>query len=557
MLKTIKKIISISEISKQIIVLNILGSFILSSLEILGIGSIFPFLNLILKNNNNSFFNFSTEKDNLLFILILIFIIFFIKNTFIFFFNVYQKKLSVNIQKFLVNKVYRNYLYYDFNKKVELSEILRDINYSTNIGQWFLTVLQLFNEFIILIIIIFFLLFINFKATIIIFAFCTIYYFFFHTLFKSRIQKWSSQNVLTNNQFYNVQLETFNGLREITLMGKQFFFENKFINSLKELISRSLKISIIEMIPKLSLEIIFVFVFVFLTGYLYFANYSFEQIVPLLAVYFVSSLRIFPGYSKIIMLTNNLRYINSQVDVLKKINFKVTNFESDKNLLNKINEIKFINISFKYLNSNDFILKNCNYTFKKNHFYILHGPSGSGKTSVINLLMGLLKPNEGKIVVGEYELNSCINSYRNKIGLVSQDVFIRNANIYENVALGSNIENINYSKVRECIKLSGLEVFVSSKKENLDYILDSNGKNISSGQRQRIGIARALYYDPSIIILDEPTSSLDNDTAENFINTLKKISHNKIVLMITHNPKFFDVADTLITIKDSRLLQTK
>lgn len=556
MFKIIKNIFAISNLSNKIIITYIASTLLLTILEICSIGIIFPFLELITNPNYNhkllEYFLIRDEKSKLILILFLILIIFIIKNIYIFIFNYYQKKLSLNKQKYLAQKVFKSYLFSDFSKKIQTSEILRDINYANSISQWIISALQFISELTILIFLIFFLFFINFKATFLILLVCSIFYIIFHMIFRTKIKKWSKENVIYSNNNYNSQLETFSGLREITIAGKQSFFENKYLNSLKELILRSFKISILDILPKILLELVFVTTFIILTFYFYYSLKSIQSIIPMLGLYFLSSLRILPAFNKIIMLTNSLNYANSPINILKNIYFFNQETEEKEKFVNNINEIELKKVSFKY--NEHYILKDCNFKFKKNIFYILAGPSGIGKTTVLNIIMGLLNPIEGEILVDKINLKYCLKNFRQKIGLVSQDVFITNSSVAENIALGIEKSDIDLLKVWKCLNLAELDKFIEEKKEKLNFIIESNGKNISAGQRQRIGIARALYNDPFVLILDEPTSSLDEKIANEFILSLKKISENRIIIMITHNINRINHLDQIIILKDKKLL---
>lgn len=557
MIKIIKNIFTITDISKKLIIINTLAIAFLIILEVASVGIIFPLLGS-LTNSNYEFifikdiFDINERKNNIFIFIFLVFTIFLLKNIYIFFFNFYQKKFALNKQKYLVNKIFENYTFYNVNKKTEISEILSNINYGNSIGQWIICSLQLITEFLLLIFLIIFLFFINFNATLIILLICLIFFTIYRLTFKSKIKKWSKENILYSQNNYTSQLETFSGLREITVLGKLNFFKKKFFKSLNELLIRSFKISIIDILPRIFLELIFVVGFLILTMYFYYLFKTTEYIIPLLGVYFFTSLRIFPAFSKIVVLTNSLRYANAPVNILKNTSFYKNKNYKEKFSINNIKKIEFKKISFKY--KNNFILKNCSFIFKRNLFYILSGKSGIGKTTILNLLMGLLNPIKGNLLINKLNLKYCLKSFRKKIGLVSQEVFITNATIMENVALGVEKKNINKSKVIECLTLAKLKEFIYSKNKGLNFVIEGNGKNISTGQRQRIGIARALYNDPTILLLDEPTSSLDENTSKDFIKSLKKISKNRIVIMVTHNPKNFIYSNKVVYLDRKKLL---
>ena len=270
-----------------------------------------------------------------------------------------------------------------------------------------------------------------------------------------------------------------------------------------------------------------------------------NNLIPLLGIYFVASIKMLPSYTKIISFYNNINFAKYPVEVLSKLKFEKKEIFQDKTVVKNIYSIKIKNLSFGYNKKN--ILKNLNYEFKKNNFYGIMAPSGKGKTSLLNLIMGLLEPQKGELLVNKkINLKHCTNSFRKKIGIVTQDVFIMRGTISQNIALGELTNNINYDKIKKCINKSELTKFVRTKLKKINFMLNSDGKNISSGQRQRVGIARALYSEPSVLVLDEPTSSLDEKTSLEFMKTLKKIKKDKIIIMVTHNKKFLSYFDKII-----------
>ena len=187
---------------------------------------------------------------------------------------------------------------------------------------------------------------------------------------------------------------------------------------------------------------------------------------------------------------------------------------------------------------------------KIGQFIGIKGESGSGKSTFINLILNLIEPCRGQVLIDNFKIRDCSNSFRKIIGYVPQEVMIIEGTLKNNIALGIDEKKINLNKINHSIKLSGLEDFANNKKNNISFIIKENGRNISMGQRQRIGIARALYNEPKILILDEPTSSLDSKTSDNFIKMLNKIRKNKLIILASHNMRNLRFCDKIIKVNN-------
>jgi ABC-type bacteriocin/lantibiotic exporter with double-glycine peptidase domain len=220
------------------------------------------------------------------------------------------------------------------------------------------------------------------------------------------------------------------------------------------------------------------------------------------------------------------------------------------------NHIKFENLSFKYKNTQKFIFKNLNLILKKNSMIGILGPSGSGKTTFVNLITGLIKPCDGKILIDDkQDINNDIFSWQSKIGYVPQSIFLFDGTIEENVSFGSDTENIDQVKLLNAIKLSQLDKFINEQKDGLKTLIGENGAKISGGQIQRIGIARSLYRNNEILILDESTNSLDEETEKKFFKSLINLKGNRTIIIISHNKENLKNCDKIYNIKDQTIFE--
>ena len=240
-------------------------------------------------------------------------------------------------------------------------------------------------------------------------------------------------------------------------------------------------------------------------------------------------IKIIPSINKTVTAINYLQYASKSVQTLNQEMY----FEDRENMIEQTSsnnliidfdkKINFVNVSFNYSKKN--ILQNVNFEIKKNSFIGLIGETGSGKSTLCNLLLGLYKPISGQILSDDENIFKNPRSYQNLIGYVPQNIFLLDDTIKNNIAFGIDEKDISEKNIIETIKYSSLENFVSKLPNKINQIVGERGVKISGGEKQRIGIARALYRNPKLLVLDEPTSALDGDTEKNTV----KLNHLKMI----------------------------
>ena len=208
---------------------------------------------------------------------------------------------------------------------------------------------------------------------------------------------------------------------------------------------------------------------------------------------------------------------------------KISTLEFNKNII-------LNNVNFNYPNSSRTTLKNINLTISKNSSVGFVGATGSGKTTTVDIILGLLKAQEGTLEVDEQIITeNNIRSWQKNIGYVPQHIFLSDDTVSSNIAFGIKSENISKESVEKASKIASLHNFVMEElPSQYETKIGERGVRLSGGQRQRIGIARALYHNPQILILDEATSSLDNQTEKAVIDAVNKLKHVRTIIMIAH-----------------------
>ena len=276
-----------------------------------------------------------------------------------------------------------------------------------------------------------------------------------------------------------------------------------------------------------------------------------NQITILLGIFAFAVFRIIPSFSKILNSFQQIKFYIPSLNIVHKY-FKSNNKLKDKKLIkSSFNSIKFSEVSFGYRNKN-LTLENINFTLRKGDNIGIIGKSGSGKSTFINLLVNLLKPNSGNIYLNN---NLSLDSLNlSKIfGYVSQSIFLSDDSILNNIAFGIEKDNIDLERVKIVLKLVELNDFVDNLPEGIFSSVGERGMKLSGGQIQRIGIARALYSDPEIIIFDESTSALDSLTEKKIIKTIYSLGKIKTLIIISHKKELLNNCDSIYLISNQNL----
>jgi ABC-type bacteriocin/lantibiotic exporter with double-glycine peptidase domain len=194
---------------------------------------------------------------------------------------------------------------------------------------------------------------------------------------------------------------------------------------------------------------------------------------------------------------------------------------------------------------------------KKNEVIGISGNSGSGKSTLLNIICSLLKPTTGKIVVDNIPLEDIYKYYQSKIGYVSQKIYLMDDTFIQNITFGSNKSNYNYELFNNVIRKTNLEIVLENLSLKENTIIGERGLKLSGGQQQRMGIARALYKCPEILILDEATNALDNDSEKEILDTIQSLKDKLTIIIVSHKKLVLDYCDKIYVLRDGILKQEK
>ena len=353
--------------------------------------------------------------------------------------------------------------------------------------------------------------------------------------------------------------ESLQTIREIKTQNLKSFFSKKFVEADLKVRKVHCWNNFIGGMPRPIMETVGMVSVGVLAISLSFSEGGLAAAIPTLAAIAIAGQRVLPAAQQMFSAWVYIAAGESSLEAVVKILEKNDKVEFDEEHLFKgFNEnIIFRDVSFKYKDSSSIILDRINLTVKKGQFVGIVGRSGSGKSTILDIFLGLLDFNSGEIVVDGIPLKPLKSrGFQKLISNVSQDVQLLDQPLYENVAFGVDPKEICLNRVLECVKAAQLENFSEKKLTDHNLNLGERGVAISGGERQRLGIARALYQKPNILVLDEATSALDGLTEDVFMDSLRMLKTDLTVIMVAHRLSTVKNCDVIYEIESGKVVNS-
>lgn len=393
---------------------------------------------------------------------------------------------------------------------------------------------------------------------IILFVFASII-LLYDKVIKRKLSNYSETNIDSGTKIIKLTNETLTGKKEINIYGINNYFLSKFKIETERNSFVTRKILIVGLLPRYVFEFIFVVLVIFFLAWIYLTNQNPLNSISTFGTFAFAAIRLLPSINSIVNSISQLRFFQNSVNQLYdqiKDSTKYT-LSDNSNISNftDFKSIKLINITFKYPNQNSYIFKDLNLEIIKGDKICILGSSGSGKSTLIDIITSFLKPTKGEIIINDFN-GTNFDEIKNRIAYIPQNIVLLDDTIKNNIALGVKDELIDLDKITKAIKKARLEEFVQTKKLGINDIIGDKGMRISGGQRQRLALARAFYFDKEIIILDEATSALDETTELQILDSLfdEKNSSNTIIV-ISHRMHVQKYCNKIYHINDGKFLQ--
>ena len=541
-------------------------------LETFSIGLVIPLINTMLQYENTTYQfneilfylfgrNFSLIELYVIGLSILL-IVFSIKTLFMSYLYWVQYSFAYDVNRNLSQKMYEGYVHlpYSFHLTNNSSSAIKNItNEVANVTGVIIQSLQVATDIFIFIGISCLLLYYEPIGAIGVGLMIGIPVFIFYKLFRERILTWGKQREFNEGNRVKIIQEGIGGIKDIKVLGRENSFFDSYSNyNYKQTRADQLK-SFVMALPKQWIEYISIIGIVVLVLVLLFEGANPESIIASLAIFAAAAFRILPSTNRILSGVQFIKYFVPSIDILDNL-FKQFDYNNTKATASRelsfSKNIRINDLSFSYPEQENNTLKNVNMCIEKGELVGVIGKSGSGKSTLINILLGLLEVKSGSIYVDDRDVSNNFKQWQKLIGFVSQNIFLKNDSILTNIAFGIPEEQINHERIQKCLKLSNLENFINELPNKLLTKVGERGIRLSGGQLQRIGIARALYENPEIIIFDEATSALDFETEKEVLKSINTLKKEKTIIMITHRIKNLEEFDKIFFMEDGKMIKS-
>jgi ABC-type multidrug transport system fused ATPase/permease subunit len=556
----------------KLFIFTVIGIFF----ELLGIGLVLPVITIITtgefefntglefdKTLNNSISNLDSSE---LFVipLVILLLAYTLKGAYLFFLRYYNGKFSYNFILKLSSNIYQNFLYQDqfFHLKRNSSDLIRII--TTEIPFFLknivMPLLVIFMEIFILVGIVLLLLAVETKGTLIILGIIIFLSYLYYLIIRSKLKKWGQERIFHEGKKMQNLIQGLHGIKSVKIFNQEKTFLNKFNFNVAGSSKSNQYATLVSQTPPILIEFMAISLIVLFMIYNVQSSVNITEYFPKMVLFAAAAFRLMPSFGRLIV---NFQTFKLSLAGVQKLH-KEFPLKLDSHILNgketKIifkDKIEISNLSFKYPNNDEYILKDINLKIKSGESIGIVGKTGEGKSTIIDLVCGLIQPQKGNILVDSIDIQKNLKSWQQQIGYVPQNIYILDDTIRENIIFGRKIDDNNQNYLTEAIKLAQLDNLISNLPQGLNTFVGDRGTRLSGGQIQRIGIARAIMNNAQVLIFDEPTSALDAETEKSLVRDINKLKFKKTLIIISHRTSILDQCDYIYELKNKSIFLKK
>lgn len=544
-------------------------------MEMLSVSLIVPFMEAVMEPDEVmqnelvktvcNLFGIEMYRTFLVFLAILMAILYVLKNIFLLIQMYIQKRFVFRNQFATQCILLKSYLSrpYEYYLSASSSEIIRVIISDTREAYFLLSnILMLFSEMIVSLALV---------ATVFVIApvitagmsvLLLVIVAMILKIIRPIVYKAGKQNQVSYSGMQNWLLQSIEGIKEVKVMQSEDFFEKQFEKH-GMVYARSTNINeILSNTPRFLIEASSMASFFLVVAFMLYKGTPLEDIVPVLSAVALAAIRLLPSVNRISSSMSSMAYLESKLDKMIENLRDVKKFEKIElkepaRIDNTFNSLCLSDLSFCYPTGDSDVLSHVDLEIKAGQSVGIIGTTGSGKTTAIDIMLGLLNPQGGKVLVNGENIYENLENWLNMLSYIPQNIFMLDGSIRENIAFGIPESEISDDKVWEAIKEAELEEFINSLSNGINTQIGERGIRLSGGQRQRIGIARALYKDPDVLFFDEATSALDTETENAIISSIEHLHGNKTLIIIAHRLSTIEHCDAVYKVDKKSIIRER
>lgn len=559
----------------ELVVLMIIGGF----LEMCSVSLMLPFMNVMMSPDEAmekwyiedvcSFFHIDDARTFLVVMAAVLAAIYILKNVYLVLeYNIQYRFVYGNMMS-MENRILNSYLYrpYEFFLSASSGEIVRSINQDIpNVFALLSSLLGIFTELIVSGILVITLFILTPFLTICIAMLMMVLMLGVNFVLKPKLRVAGIAAQKASAGMNKWLLQSIQGIKEVKVTESEVYFQNSFDKYGRVYVNAARKQSISSVLPKFIIEAFSMAGILLLVALIVYGGSSLETIVPVLSAVAMATVRLMPSANRIsqglAMIAYNDPMLDKVVENLSGIELKESipmasdggAEEKEGGIIKTIHqELSLDKITFRYPNTDANVLESASMVIKKGDSVGIVGSSGAGKTTAVDILLGLLVPQTGKVLADGTDIKSDMRGWHRQIGYIPQMIFMLDDTIRHNITFGEEEENISDDKVWRALDEASLGDFVRGLPDGIETEIGERGIRLSGGQRQRIGIARALYRDPDILVFDEATSALDNETEAEIMESIHRLHGRKTMVIIAHRLTTIEACDHIFRVEDGKI----
>ncbi len=552
-----------------VLMLVIIGG---SVLETLGVSAILPLVSVItdpqkLDDPSTKYYtikNILQIPDARTFVLLVaigLIVVYLVKNVYLIMMYSLQYRYIYNNQRRISYRLIQCYMSQDYMFHVSHNVADLQRNCSGDVSGFFAVVLnliQLVTEAVTCFFLVCFLMIQDVETTMAIVILMGVFMVFVLLVYRKKMTAIGEEIRELNATQGKWFLQLFGGIKEIKVQNKETYFMSRYDDSYRKTVKGMRKQSVLGILPRPLMETVAICGLLGFIAIRIYLGAPMQNFIPIMSVFAVAAVRMLPSFNRISGCVGMIMYHKPSLDAIYEDLHEIEGLRQkleadlkDETRLDIRDGIKFDSVTFAYPSKPDkTILKDISISIPKNKSIALIGPSGAGKTTLADIILGVLKPQQGKILADDVNIFEHLHSWHRVVGYIPQNIYIIDDSIRNNVAFGEDEDKIDDNEIWRALEEAQLADFVREQPDGLDSNIGAGGVKISGGQRQRIGIARALYRNPQVLILDEATSALDTETETAVMESIDRLAGSKTMIIIAHRLSTIRNCDVVYEVKD-------
>lgn len=473
----------------------------------------------------------------------------------------HQTAFLVQLQMSTAARLYEFYLHqpWPFHLKSHSAELIqnitKEIDLLTQYG--FTGALNLIRDTILIAVVTLVFISVAPLATAAVVAFLAPLVWGFQWLSKLRVRRWAKSRQDEDTRRLKSLHEGLGAVKELQLLGCEDLFHRKFREHSDNLARITRLQSFMRGLARPIFEISAIVCLTIAIIAMWATSKELSAMAPILGLFAVAIVRLMPSLNAILTSVHGIRYVAPSVNVIfgELHELRPWNKTETGPVLPFRSEIELGDITFEYGESAEPMLRGINFQISRGSFTAIVGKSGAGKSTLIDIILGLLEPTRGSVKVDGENIQKAVRGWQRQIGYVGQNVVLIDDTLRRNIALGIADDEIDDTAIWLAIEATQLTDFASGTPQKLDTVVGERGTRLSGGERQRIGIARALYANASVLILDEITSSLDEQTEASIIRHIQRLKGDTTIIMVTHRMATIGGCDQVVRLDQGRVVE--